>query len=37
VLQTYVDTYHAGGRGPEAAEAILEQKLRPAWGKGINT
>jgi hypothetical protein len=37
LLQTYVDTYHAGGRGPEAAEAILEQKLRPAWGKGIPT
>jgi hypothetical protein len=34
-LQTYVDTYHAGGRGPEAAEAILEQRLKPAWGKGV--
>lgn len=32
-LQTYVDTWHAGGRGQEAAEAVLEQRLRPAWPK----
>lgn len=30
-LQTYLDTWHAGGRGQEAAEAILDQKLRPKW------
>jgi hypothetical protein len=35
LIQTYVDTYHAGGRGHEAAEAILEQKLKPAWEKGV--
>lgn len=32
-LQTYLDTWHAGGRGQEAAEAILERRLRPAWKK----
>lgn len=32
-LQTYVDTWHAGGRGQEAAEAVLERRLRPAWKK----
>ncbi|MEO7889385.1 MAG: type IV toxin-antitoxin system AbiEi family antitoxin [Vicinamibacterales bacterium] len=31
-VQTYVDLIHAGGRGAEAAEALLEQRLRPAWG-----
>jgi len=30
-VQTYVDLAHAGGRGEEAAEAVLEQRLRPAW------
>jgi len=30
-LQTYLDTWHAGGRGQEAAEAILDQELRPKW------
>ena len=30
-VQTYVDLAHAGGRGEEAAEAILQQRLRPAW------
>lgn len=30
-LQTYVDLMHSGGRGEEAAEAILRQCLRPAW------
>jgi hypothetical protein len=30
-VQTYVDLAHAGGRGEEAAEAILNQRLKPAW------
>ncbi|AHF90864.1 hypothetical protein OPIT5_12250 [Opitutaceae bacterium TAV5] len=30
-VQTYVDLWHSGGRGQEAAEALLEQYLRPAW------
>ena len=30
-VQTYVDLWHCGGRGQEAAEALLEQKLKPAW------
>lgn len=30
-LQTYLDTWHAGGRGQDAAEAILYQQLRPKW------
>jgi len=30
-VQTYVDVANAGGRGEEAAEAILEQRLKPAW------
>jgi hypothetical protein len=30
-LQTYLDTWHAGGRGQEAAGAILDQLLRPKW------
>lgn len=29
--QTYVDLRSAGGRGEEAATALLEQRLRPAW------
>lgn len=29
--QTYVDLAHVGGRGEEAAEAILQQRLKPAW------
>jgi hypothetical protein len=29
--QTYVDLASSGGRGEEAAEAILEQRLKPAW------
>lgn len=34
--QTYVDCWHAGGRGEEAAEAILEQRLKPQWrDKGL--
>jgi hypothetical protein len=32
-VQTYVDLSHAGGRGTEAAEAILEQYLKPAWSR----
>jgi len=32
-LQTYVDLMHCGGRGAEAAEAILRQCLKPAWEK----
>lgn len=30
-VQTYVDLFHSGNRGEEAAEALLEQKLKPAW------
>lgn len=30
-VQTYVDLWHCGGRGREAAEAVLEQKIKPAW------
>lgn len=30
-VQTYVDLYHFGGRGEEAAEALLEQRLKPEW------
>jgi hypothetical protein len=30
-VQTYVDLWHCGGRGREAAEALLEQKLKPEW------
>jgi hypothetical protein len=29
--QTYVDLIHCGGRGEEAAEALLEQNLKPIW------
>lgn len=29
--QTYVDLCHCGGRGEEAAEALLEQALKPVW------
>jgi len=29
--QTYVDLAHCGGRGEEAAQALLEQKILPAW------
>ena len=35
-VQTYVDLWHSGGRGQEAAEALLEQRLKPAWkAKGL--
>lgn len=30
-VQTYVDLFHSGGRGEEAAEAVLEQRLKPEW------
>jgi hypothetical protein len=30
-IQTYLDLYHCGERGQEAAEALLEQKLKPLW------
>jgi hypothetical protein len=30
-VQTYVDLWHSGGRGREAAEALLEQRLKPEW------
>lgn len=30
-VQTYVDLCHCGGRGEEAAEALLEQILKRAW------
>ena len=30
-VQTYVDLWHCGSRGQEAAEALLEQKIKPAW------
>jgi hypothetical protein len=30
-VQTYVDLWHCGGRGQEAAEALLEQRIKPAW------
>ena len=32
-LQTYVDTWHAGGRGQEAAQAVLDRRLKPLWAK----
>jgi hypothetical protein len=30
-VQTYVDLLHCGGRGEEAAKALLDQKILPAW------
>lgn len=35
-VQTYVDLTHAGGRGEEAARALLEQRLLPAWQGGAS-
>jgi len=32
-VQTYVDLAHCGGRGEEAAEALLEQNLKPKWSR----
>jgi hypothetical protein len=34
-VQTYVDLVKAGGRGEEAAEAILNQRLKPAWAGAV--
>ena len=31
VVQTYVDLCHSGGRAEEAAEALLNQRLKPEW------
>jgi hypothetical protein len=31
LIQTYVDLFHCGGRGEEAAEALLNQRLKPEW------
>jgi hypothetical protein len=31
-VQTYVDLVHCGGRGIEAAEALVEQRLKRKWG-----
>jgi hypothetical protein len=33
LVQTYVDLFHCGSRGEEAAEALLEQKLKPEWSR----
>lgn len=30
-VQTYVDLIHTGGRGREAADALLEQQIKPMW------
>ena len=30
-VQTHLDLWHCGSRGQEAAEAILNQKLKPGW------
>jgi len=30
-VQTYVDLMHCGGRGEEAAQAVLEQRILPMW------
>lgn len=36
-VQTYVDVWHSGGRGQEAAEAVLAQCLKPPWqAKGLS-
>lgn len=32
-IQTYLDLVNSGGRGEEAAEALLEYKLKPLWRK----
>lgn len=33
---TWLDLMHVGGRGEEAAEAILKQRLKPIWERGQN-
>jgi hypothetical protein len=35
-LQTYVDTWHAGGRGEEAAQAVLDRRLKPSWKQAVS-
>ena len=35
-VQTYIDLVHTGGRGEEAAEAVLQQRLKPAWSRVRN-
>jgi len=30
-VQTWLDLRNAGGRGAEAAEAIMDQRLKPEW------
>lgn len=36
-VQTYVDLWHCGGRGQEAAEALFNQRLKPVWqSAGLN-
>lgn len=35
-VQTYVDLLSCGGRGQEAAEALLKQRLKPAWERKVN-
>lgn len=35
-VQTYLDLFHSGSRGEEAAQAILEQRLRPIWRNCIS-
>ena len=36
-VQTYVDLFYCGGRGEEAAEALLNQRLKPEWKiRGLN-
>ena len=34
-LQTYIDLIHSGGRGQEAADAILDHRLKPAWSASL--
>lgn len=33
IIQTYVDLCHVGGRGQEAADALLDQRIKPEWKK----
>jgi len=33
LVQTYVDVSQSGGRGAEAAEALLNRQLKPVWKK----
>lgn len=37
LVQTYVDLYHCGGRGEEAADALLNQRIKSEWkARGLN-